>query len=264
MSELGHSYGVAPFVVVPDVEFELGAVDDHGGLGVDDAGAGVVGVVGADEGFFFVSEDAFEGAGFGGGFEGGVDFGFGDFFFHFEDEVGEGGVEEGDADGEAIEAAFEFREDHGDGGSRSGGGGDEGVDGGARTAQVFVRGVDDGLGVGEVMQGGEHAVLDAECFVDDLDDGCDAVGGATGVGDDVINGGIVEVVVAAHDDVEDVVFDGGGNDDFFDSGIEVGLEGFGVAEFPGALEDDVDAGPVGFGRVVVGGEGEGFAIDDDV
>ena len=109
-----------------------------------------------------------------------------------------------------------------------------------------MRGVDDGLGIGEVMQGGEHAVLDAELFVDDLDDGGDAVGGATGVGDDVIYLGIVEVVITAHDDVEDVVFDGGGDDDFFDSSIEIGLEGGGVAELAGALEDDVDAGPVGF------------------
>ena len=83
----------------------MGAVDDHGGLRVDDAGAGVVCVVGADEGFFFVAEDAFEFT-FGGGFEGGVDLGLGDFFFHLEDEVGEGGVEQGDADGEAIEATF--------------------------------------------------------------------------------------------------------------------------------------------------------------
>ena len=71
----------------------MGAVDDHGAFGVDDAGTGVVGVVGGDEGFFFIAEDSFQGA-FSGCFEGGVDFVDGDFFFEFEDEVGEGGVEE--------------------------------------------------------------------------------------------------------------------------------------------------------------------------
>lgn len=48
--EVDHAVGVAPFVVVPDQEFELGSVDHHGGGGVDDSGAGVVEVVGGDEG----------------------------------------------------------------------------------------------------------------------------------------------------------------------------------------------------------------------
>lgn len=240
----------------------MGAVDDHGAFGVDDAGTGVVGVVCGDEGFFFIAEDSFKRA-IGSCFEGGVDFGDGDFFFEFEDEVGEGGVEEGDPDGDAVEAAFKFGEDHGDGGGRSGGGGDEGVDGRAGTAEVFVGSVDDGLGIGEVMQSGEHAVFEAESLVDHLDDGRDAVGGARGVGDEVISGGVVEFVVAAHDDVEDALFDGGGDDDFFDAGIEVGLEALGVAEGAGAFEDDVDASPVDFGRMVLGSVGERLSVDED-
>lgn len=123
--------------------------------------------------------------------------------------------------------------------------------------------VDDGLGIGEVMQSGEHAVFEAEGLVDHLDDGRDAVGGAGGVGDDVIGGGVVEFVVAAHDDVEDTFFDGGGDDDFFDAGVEVGLQAFGIAEGAGAFEDDVDAGPVGFGRMVIGCVGEGLSVDED-
>ena len=124
MGQLGHALGVAPFVVVPDEEFKLGAADDHGAFGIDDAGAGVVGVVGGDEGFFFVAEDAFQGA-LGCGFEGGVDFVHGDFFFQFKNEISERGVEEWDPNGDAIESAFKFGEDHGDGRGRSGGGGDE-------------------------------------------------------------------------------------------------------------------------------------------
>lgn len=240
----------------------MGAVDDHGAFGVDHAGAGVVGVVGGDEGFFFVAEDSLQGT-FGGCFEGGIDFVDGDFFFQLEDEVGEGGVEEGDPDGDAVEAAFEFWEDHGDGGGRPGGGGDEGIDGRAGAAEVFVGSVDDGLGVGEVMQSGEHTVFEAEGLVDHLDDGRDAVGCAGGVGDDVIGGGAVESVVAAHDDIEDTFFDGGGDDDFFDAGVEVGLQAFGVAEGAGAFEDDVDAGPVDFGRMVLGSVGESLAVDED-
>ena len=96
------------------------------------------------------------------------------------------------------------------------------------------------------MQGGKHAVLDAELFVDDFDDGGDAVCGAGGVGDDVMLGGIVEVVITTHHDVQDALFYGSGDDHFFDTGIEISLEGFEVAECAGAFENDVDAGPVNF------------------
>ena len=123
--------------------------------------------------------------------------------------------------------------------------------------------VDDGLGVGEVMQGGEHSVFEAEGFVDHFDDWRDAISGAGGVGDDVIGGGVVELIVAAHNDVEDTFFDGGSDDDFFDAGVEVGLQAFGVAEGSGAFEDDVDARPVDFGRMVLGGVGESMAVDED-
>ena len=106
-------------------------------------------------------------------------------------------------------------------------------------------------------------MFEAEGFVDHFDDRRDAIGGAGGVGDDVIGGGVVEFVVAAHNDVEDTLFDGGGDDDFFDAGVEVGLKAFGVAEGSGAFEDDVDARPVYFGRMVLGGVGESLAVDED-
>ena len=32
LGQLGHALGVAPFVVVPDEEFKLGAADDHGAV----------------------------------------------------------------------------------------------------------------------------------------------------------------------------------------------------------------------------------------
>ncbi len=238
----------------------MGAVDHHGGGGVDDAGAGVVDVVGADEGAFFVAEDAGEG-GEGGLLEGGVDFFDGGFFLEFEDAVGEGGIEKGNADRDSIEEAFELGVNHGDGGGASGGGGNEGVDGGAGAAEVGVWGVDDGLGVGEVVHGGDHAVLDAEGFVDDFDGGGDAVGGAGGGGDEMVLGRIVKVVIATHDDVERAFFDGGGDDDFFDALVEVVLEKLRSAELAGALEDDVAVRPVGGFDGVVLGVGDAMAVD---
>jgi len=236
-AEVDHAVGVAPFVVVPDEEFELGVVDHHGGGGIDDAGARVVDVVGADEGTFFVAEDAGEG-GEAGLFEGGVDFFDGGFFLEFEDAVGEGGIEQGNADGDAIEKALEFGVNHRDGSGAAGGGGDERIDGGASAAEVGVRGIDDGLGVGEVVHGGDHAVFDAEGFVNDFDGGGDAVGGARGGSDEVMLGRVVEVIIATDDDVERAFFHGSGDDDFFDALVEVVLEKFRSAELAGALEDD--------------------------
>lgn len=267
--EVHHSVRVTPFVVIPDEKFELGSVDHHGGRGIDDAGARIVDVVGGDEGAGFETEDSFERS-FRGGFEGGVDFFDRRCGFEFEDAIGEGGVEQGDADGDAIEESFELGIDHGDGGGRSGGGWDEGVDGGAGPAEVLVRGVHDSLGVGEVVEGGDHTVFDAEGLVDHLDNRGDAVGGAGGGGKEVVDGGIVEVVVATDDDIERSFFDGGRDDDFFDALVEVGLKEFGGAELAGAFEDDVTTGPVGGGDGVVlrmsdtmpvDGEGVGIAGD---
>ncbi|MFT7303647.1 MAG: hypothetical protein ACI8UZ_002489, partial [Akkermansiaceae bacterium] len=139
--------------------------------------------------------------------------------------------------------------------------GNEGVDGGAGTAEVFMGGIDDGLGVGEVVEGGDHAVFDAEGFVDYFDDGGDAVGGAGGCGEEVVLFWIVEVVITADDDIEGAFFDGGGDDDFFDALVEVVLEKGGGAEFTGALEDDLAAGPVGGFDGVVFAVGDAVAVD---
>jgi hypothetical protein len=53
-------------------------------------------------------------------------------------------------------------EDLGDRGGRAGGGGDQAHAAGARAAQVLVRRVEDRLGVGQVVDGGDRAVADAE------------------------------------------------------------------------------------------------------
>ena len=125
----------------------------------------------------------------------------------------------------------------------------------------------DGLGIAGVacvtVDGGHVSLLNAPAVVENLRSRCQAVGGTGSVGDDVVGVGIVEFVVAAHDDVKDTVFDGSGDDDFFGAGVEVGLEALGIAEGAGAFEDDIDAGPVDFGRMVLGGISEGLTVDED-
>jgi hypothetical protein len=59
----------------------------------------------------------------------------------------------------------------------------------ARAAEVFVGGVEDDLVVGVAVDGGHDAGGDAEGVVEDFDYRGEAVGGAGGVGEDVVVGG---------------------------------------------------------------------------
>ena len=108
----------------------------------------------------------------------------------------------GDADGEAVELAGGLRDDQLEGLGGAGRGGNHGEGGGAGAAQVLVREVEDDLVVGVAVDGGHDAADEAAGFKDDLDDRRQAVGGAAGVGDDVVLGRIVLVLVDAEDDGE--------------------------------------------------------------
>src|SRR3546814_13816286 len=68
----------------------------------------------------------------------------------------------------------------------------------------------------------DHPVPDADSFVDDLDDGRQAVGGAGGGGNQMMCLGIVEMIVHAHDDVEGVLFHGRRDDDLRNARFEIG------------------------------------------
>ena len=77
-----------------------------------------------------------------------------------------------------------------------------------------MRKVEDDLVVGVTVDCGHDAADDAACFQDDLDHRRQAVGGATGVGEDVVLGRVVLVVVDAEHDGEVLVGGGRGDDDF--------------------------------------------------
>jgi hypothetical protein len=98
------------------------------------------------------------------------------------------------------------------------------------------------LGVGDVVDRGDHTPFDANAGVDDLDDGSKAVCCARRGRDDVVYRRVIEVVVASHDDVQNaIVLDGSRDDDLAHAAVEVGLQQLGCAELPGGFEDDVDA-----------------------
>ncbi|HMT05013.1 MAG TPA: hypothetical protein PKD76_05660 [Solirubrobacterales bacterium] len=113
-----------------------------------------------------------------GGLEELVDLLDGGGLLNFETAVGDRGVQERDPDLKAIQAPQKFGEDHADGRCRSSGGRDHGGACRSGPAEVFVVGIDDDLGVGQVVKGGDRSVPDSDPFMDDLDDGRQAVGGA--------------------------------------------------------------------------------------
>ncbi len=134
------------------------------------------------------------------------------------------------------------------------------------TTQVLVGGVDDHLGVGDVVDRRDRTALDTDLFVEHLHDRREAVGRARRSRDDVIRGRVVEVVVAAHHDVQHARgLDRGGDDHLSDATVEVRLERFGALEDPAALEDHVDAAGLprnGPGCVVLR-HGDSLAVDGE-
>ena len=140
---------------------------------------------------------------------------------------------------------------------------DEG--GGAGAAQVLVREVEDDLVVGVAVDGGHDAATMPKVSLRDLDDRREAVGGAAGVGDDVVLGRVVLVFVDAEHEGDVFVGGGGGDDDLLDGRAEVGLGLFGVGEEAGGLDDDLraDVGPVELGGVALGEDLDLLAVDGD-
>ena len=86
-------------------------------------------------------------------------------------------------------------------------------------SQVLVGGVEDALVAGVGVDRGHDAADDPELVVEDLGQGREAVGGAGGVGDDVLGGRVVLVLVDADDEGAVDVLGGGG--DLLPSGTRV-------------------------------------------
>src|SRR5262249_47009725 len=132
--------------------------------------------------------------------EGGVDLFLGDLTAELDDEVGDGTGRDRDAHGDAVQLALELREHQGGGLGGTGGGRDDVLGGGTRAAQVLVREVQDAVVVRVCVHRGHQTLDDAEVLVEDLRHRRHTVGGAGGVGDDVVVGRVVLVLIDTHHD----------------------------------------------------------------
>ena len=100
-------------------------------------------------------------------------------------------------------------------------------------------------------------------FEEHLDHGREAVGGAAGVGDDIVLGWIVLVLVDAEDESHVFIGGRGGDDDLFHGLAEVGFGLGGIGEVAGGFDDDLRAcgGPVQLGGITLGEDFDLLAID---
>ena len=124
--------------------------------------------------------------------------------------------------------------------------------------------VDDDLGVGDVVDGGDHTSLDPDLLVQHLHHRCETVRRARRSGHDVIGRRVVEVIVAAHHHVEHAVgLHRRRHDHLAHTGGEVRLQRLGGLELAAALQHDVDAvvGPGHLARGAVPTPGDGAAVD---
>lgn len=96
----------------------------------------------------------------------------------FEDAVRQRGVGQWNAYGVTIQATTQLRENFRNRGGRAGAGRNQTHPRGTRSAQVLVRLIENALGVGQVVDGGDRTVANAQFLVDDFHHRRQAVGRA--------------------------------------------------------------------------------------
>ena len=140
----------------------------------------------------------------------------------------------------AVELAFQLGVNQGNGGGAARAGGGQVDHGAAGAAQVFVRRIHHQVGVGGVVQRGDLAVFDTQRLVYHLHHRGQAVGGATGSGDDVVDCRVIQVVVDPHHDVQHAAYlDRSGHDHALGPTVQMALQRFGREEFAGAFQHHV-------------------------
>jgi len=143
------------------------------------------------------------------------------------------------------------------------------IDGGAASAFpiLFCWGPSTGfLGGGVGVDGGHQTFLNAEAFFEeDMHEGSETVGGAGSVGNDVVFGRVVFLVVDAMTTVMSSFFAGAEMIDFLGAGGEVAFGFFAVGEKSGAFDDELDTQGLSTGAAGIFGADDldVFAIDDE-
>ena len=180
-------------------------------------------------------------------------------------QVHDGDVGGGHTHRHAGELAIEIGDDLSDGLGGTGGRWDDVLGGATASTPILTRGTVDGLlGGGVGVDGGHQALDHGVLLVDDLGEGCQAVGGAGCVGDDGDVRG-VGLVVDAHDE-HWRIGRGGRDDDLLRAALQMRRRLLGGGEDTGGLDDVFRAGftPRDGGRVFLHVKSDLLAVDDQI
>ncbi len=123
---------------------------------------------------------------------------------------------------------------------RGTGGGDDVLGRSTRAAQILVPLIQRDLVIGVGVDRRHQSPGNAEVVLQDLGHGGQAVGGARGVGDDVMVGGIVVLLVHTNHDGDVLTLRRSGDDDLLGACLEVLASALAVTEDARRLNDDVD------------------------
>lgn len=254
-----HAVGETPFVVVPGQHLEQSTAADLGVVGVEDRRQRVVVEVAGDQGQGVVAEDFRVLAGF---LEQGVDLIGGGFALEVQGQVHQRYVDHRYPYGHAGQFACQFRQHQAHRFSGAGLARNHVLGRRARAVRVGVVDVGQILVVGVGVNGGHQAAFDAQLAVQHLGHGRQAVGGAGGVGDDLVRLA-QQVVVDAIDHGGIGAFGRGRDDHFAGAGADMRGRLGSVGEQAGAFKHHVDllGGPGQLGRIADGADGNPVAVD---
>ncbi len=163
----------------------------------------------------------------------------------------------------AVQLAAQLGKYLGDRRGRAGGGGNQAHARGAGAAQILVWLIKNTLRVGQVMDGGDRTVADAQLLMDHLDHRCQAVGGAGRRGDDAVLRRIVQAVIDAHDDVQRArLLHRRADHHALDPLLQILLQHRNGLHLAARLYDKIAARPIGVCDRLVGADLHPLAIDD--
>ena len=259
-----HLVGITPLVVVPRDELHKVVVEHDAGVGVEDGGVRVAHKVGAHHALFGVAEHALQLV-FGSALHGSLDFIVSGRTLQAAGEVHDGNVQRGHAERHAGETALQRGDDLGDGLGSAGGGGDDVAVGSTTSTPVFHRWtIHYLLGGGGGVYGGHQTFYHAEVFVNDLDERSQTVGGAGGVGNDVL--AHVLGVVHTHYKHRSVVLGRSGHHHALGTRLDVFLRILTREEQTGGFYDvfSTDLVPLQIDGVFFCGHADGAAVDHEV
>ncbi len=135
---------------------------------------------------------------------------------------------------------------------------------GSGAAQIFVWLIEDALGVGQVVDGCDRTMADAEVLMDDLDHRRKAIGGAGGRGNDPVLFRIVQRVINPHDDIECPGFlDRRADHNTLDPLVQIALKHGHSLHLATGFDYQIAAGPVGICNGLVCSDSDALAIDDN-